>query len=275
MTGFRSQFVVLVAAAGLAASQDLSSLGLSQQCQDTLTSAIANPDISQCLNIFNAINIFSTTANTSVIQPVDSWLQGVCAAPACSNDTLSQAAQNITTGCQSDLSSIGISSDDAQSIVSSVLPLYPTIRKVACLADNNSSNHTLCVTELLTDLQNADGTLSINNIVSAAQGIINGNSSGVSVPKNVTCNDCTEAAWAIIKQDVPQAASNTQITGAIASQCGSDFVNASQPADIVESSGKASTSSGAAIGGYVSFNGFVGLAVVPLISALAGTALLL
>jgi len=273
MTGFRAQFLVLVAAAGLAASQSLSSLGLSQQCQDTLSNALANPNLSQCLNIFNAINIFETTANSSIIQPVDTWLEGVCAAQPCSNDTLSQAAQNITTGCQTDLSNVGISSDEAQSFVSSVLPLYPTIRKVACLADN--SNHSLCVTEVLTDLQNAIGTLSINNIVSTVEGIINGTSSGISVPKSVTCNDCTEAAWAIIKQDVPQAASDTQLTGAIASQCGSDFVNASQPTDIVESSGSASASSGAAIGGYVSFNGFVGLAVVPLISALAGTALLL
>jgi len=275
MVGFRSNFLVLIAAAGLAVSQSLSSLGLSEQCQTTLNNALANSELSNCLQIFNAINIFETTANTSIIQPVNNWLQSVCGSPSCSNATLSQAAQNITTGCQSDLSNAGISTEEAQNVVNTILPLYPTIRKVACLSDNKSANHTLCVTEVLTDLQSAVGTLSINNIVSAVQGAISGSSQGITVPKNVTCNDCTQAAWAIIRQEVPQAASDTQLTGAIANQCGNDFANGSQPSDIVESSGTASSSPGAALGGHVTFNHFIGLAVVPLVSVLAGTALLL
>lgn len=274
MIGYRSQFFILAAATGLAASQSLSGLGLSQQCQDTLTNALANPDLSKCLNIFNAINIFETTANSSIIQPVDSWLQGVCAASPCSNDTLTQAAQNITTGCQSDLSSIGVSSGDVQSIVSTVQQVYPTVRKVACLSDNKSSNHSLCVTELLTDLQGAIGTLSVNNIVSDVKSAFTGQSN-LSIPKNVTCNDCTEAAWAIIKQDFPSVASDTQVTDPLSSQCGSDFVSASQPTDIVESSGSATPSKGAALGGQVTYGNFIGLALAPLISVVAGSALLL
>jgi len=275
MKGFQSQVLALAAAAGLAASQSLSSLGLSQQCQDTLNNALANPDLSKCLNIFNAINIFSTTANTSVIQPVDSWLQGVCAASPCSNDTLTQAAQNITTGCQSDLSSIGVSSGDASAIQNGIQQIYPTVRKVACLSDSKASGHPLCVTELLNDLQSSIGTLSVNNIVSIVQGVINGTSSGISIPKNVTCNDCTEAAWAIIKGDFPDLASDNTVTGPISSQCGSDFVTASQPSDIVESSGTASASPGAALGNQITFSNFAGLAMASLVSAIAGSALLL
>jgi len=273
MTGQRSSFVILLAA-GLATSQSLSSLGLSQQCQDTLTNSLANPDVSKCLNVFSAINIFTTTANTSIIQPVDTWLQGLCAASPCSNDTLTQAAQNITTGCQSDLSSIGISSEEAQNIVSTVLPYYPTVRKVVCLEDNKDSNHSLCVTELLNDLQSDIGTLSINNIISTVQEIVNG-TSNASVPKNLTCNDCTQAAWAIIKQDIPSAASDTLVNQTITNQCGSSFASGSQPSDIVESSGSATPSQGAALGAHITYERFVGLAAVPLAGLLAGSALLL
>jgi len=275
MKGFQSQVLVLAAAAGLAVSQSLSGLGLSQQCQDTLNNALANPDLSKCLNVFNAINIFTTAANTSIVQPVDTWLEGVCAASPCSNDTLTQAAQNITTGCQSDLSSIGVNSDETSAIQNSIQQIYPTVRKVACLSDSKASGQPLCVTELLNELQSDIGTLSINNIVSIVQGVINGTSSGISIPKNITCNDCTEAAWAIIKGDFPDVASNSDITGPISSQCGSDFVTASQPSDIVESSGTATSSPGAALGGQISFSNFAGLVMASLISAIAGSALLL
>lgn len=269
MTFNRSSLVIL-AAAGLAASQSLSSLGLSQQCQDALSGSFANPEVSACLNVFTALNIFSTTANTSVVPAIDNWLHGVCAAAPCSNSTLSAAATNITTGCQSDLNSIGISSSDAQDIVNTVLPLYSTIRKVACLEDTKNSN-ILCVTEVLDDLQDAIGPLSVNNIISTAQGVFNG-SEQISIPKNVTCNDCTEAAWAIIRQDVPSLASNTDVTNTISSQCGNDFVNASQPSEIAEAS--STPSSGAALGSSISFKGFA-LAGVPLIGMLAGSALVL
>lgn len=268
---FQRSSILLMAAAGLAASQSLSSLGVSQQCQDALSASIANPEINSCLNVFTALNIFATTANTSVVPAIDNWLSGVCAASPCSNSTLMAAAQNITTGCQNDLNNIGISSDDAQNIVNTVLPFYPTIRKVACLKDTKSSNNTLCVTEVLDDLQDAIGSLSINNIISTAQGVINGTET-ISIPKNVTCNDCTEAAWAVIRQDIPAAATNTDVTNAIASQCGNDFVTAPQPSEIVEATGAAS--SGAALGSGVSFSGF-SLAGVPLVGMLIGGALVL
>lgn len=271
MVSQRSSFVIVLAAAGLAASQSLSSLGVSQQCQNTLNNIIANPDVSQCLQVFNAINIFDTAANTSVVPAINTWLTSVCGAAPCSNATLMAAAQNITSGCQSDLNNIGISSSDVQQIANSVLPLYPTVRKIACLADNNS-NKSLCVTEVLNDLQDAIGPLSINNIISTVQGLLNGTET-VSIPKNVTCNDCTQAAWAIIKQDDPSVASNTQVTNVISNQCGSEFVQASQPSDIVESSG--TPSPGAALGSRISYSSFAGLAAIPLIGMLAGSALVL
>lgn len=270
MTSQRSSFLILLAAAGLAASQSLGGLGLSQQCSNTLTAAIANPNLSQCLNIVAALNIFTTTANTSVVPAVNNWLTGVCSAVPCDNSTLTQAAQNITTGCQSDLSNFGISSQEAQNIANSVVQFYPTVRKVACL--ETSSNHSLCVTNVLDDLQAVVGPLSTNNIVSISQGVLNG-SSTVSIPKSVTCNDCTEAAWAIIKQDDPSITSDSTITGVISNTCGSDFLNATQPNDIVEATGSATP--GAALGSHITFDRFLGVTAVPLFGILAGSALLL
>jgi len=274
MISSRSQVIGLLFAAGFVTSQSLSGLGLSQQCQDTLTSSLANPEISQCLNVFSAFNIFDADSNASIIPSVDTWLEGICGTASCSNDTLAQAAQNITTGCQTDLSDHGISTEEAQKISSTILKVYSTAHDLVCLSDNSASG-TLCVTELLTDLQNIVGTLSINNIVSTAQGIYNGTYTGISASdlKNITCNDCTQAAWAIIKGEFPEVASNSDVTGAISEQCGADFLTGTQPTNILESSGK--PSAGAALGSHVTFNAFIGIALVPLISVFAGSALFL
>jgi len=269
MTGQRSSYLILLAAAGFAASQSISGLGLSQQCQSILTSTLANPSVSQCLNTITALNIFTTAANTSIVPAVDNWLKGVCAAAPCDNSTLTQATQNITSGCQSDLSNLGITSQDTQTIVNDVLQFYPTVRKVACL--ELKSNNSLCVTDVLDDLQAVVGPLSTNNIVSIIQGVLSGNST-VSIPKSVTCNDCTEAAWAIIKQDIPAAASNTQITGVISNTCGSDFLNATQPTDVIEAAGSATP--GAALSSHINFERLFGVAAVPLLGMMAGSALL-
>jgi hypothetical protein len=85
--------------------------------------------------VFLAINIFETTANTSIVPAVNNWLEGICATAPCDNSTLSQAAQNITTGCQTDFSSIGITLQEAQNIANDIVQYYPTIRKVACLEE--------------------------------------------------------------------------------------------------------------------------------------------
>jgi len=275
MPGQVSSFVFVLAAAGLAASQSLSSLGLSQQCQNALSGTLlGNPAIQSCLNSASALNIFDTTANTSVVQPVNTWLEGICGNPACDNSTVQAAAQNITTGCQSDLSSLGLSQQTVQNIASIVVQVYGTARKVACLEDSKAPGDPLCVTEFLTDLQNIIGPLSINNIVSTVTAIVEGKET-VTIPQNVTCNDCTTAAWATIRQDFPALAQDTDVTGPLSNQCGASFINATPPKDIIQSSGTASSSSGAALGMRVSFERLSAVAAVPLVALLAGSALLL
>jgi hypothetical protein len=145
---------------------------------------------------------------------------------------------------------------------------------IECLNSTKSTNDTLCITEFLDDLQSVIGPLSTNNIVSTVSAVLNG-SETVSIPKNYTCNDCTQATWAIIKQDYPSVTSNANITGPIANTCGQAFLNGSQPSDIVESSGTAKPSAGAALGSHITYERFVGVAVVPLVGLLAGSALLL
>jgi hypothetical protein len=138
---------------------------------------------------------------------------------------------------------------------------------------STKSNNQLCITEFLDNLQSIVGPLSTNNLVTIGQEIINGNST-VTIPKNDTCNDCTQAAWAIIMQDVPSVASDSTITGPIASTCGESFLNGTKPTDIVESSGSASPSQNAALGTHITYERFVGVAVVPLIGLLIGSAIL-
>ncbi|KAK7472753.1 hypothetical protein VKT23_000863 [Stygiomarasmius scandens] len=217
----RPSFTVLSIAVGasFAAAQSLS-----DQCTSTLVQAAANPDVSTCLSPGTLLPLVTGSQNNSVIDPINNWLNSMCSAPACSNDTLSAFVQNVTAGCSTELSAMGISSDDANSIIPTIQAAYPTVRKVACLQDGN----TKCVTQTLTNIQDMVGTLSISNV-----GNIGANIASSDVPSNVTCTDCIKEAYNIINEDFPSLVSDAQSD--LQSQCGSDFTDGQSPSGISES----------------------------------------
>ena len=132
----------------------------------------------------------------------------------CSNTTLANAVTNITTGCSTELSAAGLttSSNSSQAIISAVQAAYPTVRQVLCLSDSGNN----CVTETLTNIQNVVGQLNLTEIVS-----IIANPTGVNLPANVTCTNCTKAAYNVINGNYPSLVSGE--ASAIESQCGSSF----------------------------------------------------
>jgi len=146
------------------------------------------------------------------------------------------------------------------------------VRSIACLKD--TTNNTLCATTLLDDLQQVTGSLSLSNI-SALPQIVMGSSFGL--PTYITCSDCVKQAYNILKQEVPEVATSTDVTNAFQSQCGSTFLDGTSPSQIAEGTGTAAPSSGSGVSGAFSLfspHALVG-SVVMSISVVAGALVVL
>ncbi|EIN11516.1 hypothetical protein PUNSTDRAFT_98637 [Punctularia strigosozonata HHB-11173 SS5] len=243
-------FGALIAGAGLASAQSLSS-----HCLTTLETIVANKDAASCLNAGALIGLFTTSANESLVEPIDKWVTGMCSDAQCSNSTLNAIVTNVTSGCSSDLQGIGLSGLDASSISSIVQQAYPTVRQIACLKEYNN---TMCVTEELTNLQTVVGTLSVNNIISSISGIV---ANAASIPKNDTCTPCAKAAYSVAEKNFPSLVGSTQST--LQSQCGFDFTDGTMPSnvEVTASSASASSTKSAASALVVPKAGLMGAAV--------------
>jgi len=119
--------------------------------------------------------------------------------------------------------------------ISTVEAFYPTVRQVICLKDTSTS--TLCVPELLTNIQSSTTTLSLNNIVSLVTKLVSGQSTGI--PSSAVCTDCTKAAYTLISQGIPQVASTVQ--SAVSSECGTNYTDGQMPSDIEKTATNLST----------------------------------
>ncbi|KAG6861236.1 hypothetical protein C0995_002358 [Termitomyces sp. Mi166 len=167
--------------------------------------------------------------SASIVDPVNSWLAGLCAAPACSNTTLAAVVGNATSGCSAEFASFGISSSNVPAITALVQQYYPTVRKAACLKDGNTN----CVTQTLTNAQSVLGTLSVNNIATIV-------SSGedINLPTNVTCTNCVKAIYNTVNTGAPGILNPEGLQDT----CGSSFIDGTTPAGISESASDATQS---------------------------------
>jgi len=80
----------------------------------------------------------------------------------------------------------------------------------------NFSNGTNCLASTLNDIQSANGPLTLSSLI---QLVTLGNVSNI--PSNVTCSDCTKAAYNILRSDVPSIVSDA--SGGLEQQCGANF----------------------------------------------------
>ncbi|KAJ9102404.1 hypothetical protein QFC21_002804 [Naganishia friedmannii] len=209
------------------------------------TLAVVNAQLgglSTCLSLSSLLSVFS--ASGSIVAPLDSYLNTLCASASCDNSTLQTASSDITSACSSDLSS----SNGLVSGLQEVVNLYPTVRAVVCLEDN--STNTRCITETLYAIQNATGTtLSVSGITSLLSGsnttLLNeiGN-----LNASVLCTPCTQAMYKEVQARNATVASGT-IGKAINSKCGANFTTGTS-SNIT--SGDASASSSAAASGSAS-----------------------
>ncbi|KIM92031.1 hypothetical protein PILCRDRAFT_57602, partial [Piloderma croceum F 1598] len=119
----------LFVGAGLTSAQSIST-----GCKTTLLNLVASPDAA-CLDPSALISLATQSSNTSIISPVNNWLQGLCPLAPCTNSSLSAIVTNVTSGCSSDLSSLGLTTSNPSDIVSAVQAAYPTVRQVICLKE--------------------------------------------------------------------------------------------------------------------------------------------
>lgn len=102
---------------------------LTAECREAVTGLVTTSDLAQCVQVSNLLPILNN-ADTSVIPNVNDYLVDLCAAEPCSQATIDDATETVTTACATDLNRFGVSTD----IVEFIMNAYPTAREVACLS---------------------------------------------------------------------------------------------------------------------------------------------
>ncbi|KAF8325459.1 uncharacterized protein EI90DRAFT_3128822 [Cantharellus anzutake] len=216
----------------------LGSITISSSCRSALATIATGP-ASGCLNPGGLIALAATVgsnSSTPIVSPVSTWVQGLCGQPACDNSTLSPLVSAITSGCQSELRDIGLSSGDIGTLDSSVARFYPAGREAICLRDTNRGN-ALCVASLLGDVQNSTGQpLTVASLPSAVVTVVGNSTLG----RQVICSQCAQGAYNIIRSPVPNSTVDS-VDRYFNATCGSDFIRAGEPANIVVATGTLAT----------------------------------
>ncbi|KAG6819082.1 hypothetical protein H0H93_015653 [Arthromyces matolae] len=243
--------LTLSAVLSLAAAQ----LSLSTACQTALTSIAISPDAGACLVPGPLITIL-TNSSASIVDPINNWLTSLCAAPACSNDTLAGVVANATKGCSTEFATFGISSTDISGLTTLVQQYYPAVRQAVCLKHGSTN----CVTETLTNAQNILGTLSLTAVVTIATSGAN-----ETLPANVTCTDCVKGIYNIANTAAPGLIDSSGVSGT----CGTSFIDGTTPSDITESASSSTTSTTQGNdAGQLSFNTLSGLSIIAALAML-------
>jgi len=189
---------------------------ISSQCLSTLTSIATSSD-AQCLNAAGLVPIFLNASADTVVPSINTWLTGMCSRSACSNQTLATLVTNVTNGCSSDLSPLGL---DVQDITTTVQRFYPTVRQILCLYDNSTNE--LCAVEGLYDIYNKTGTNNISTIVAP-----------IFSEQDLACSNCSKAAYNIVLSNVPEVITSS-VNSSVSNQCGVSFLDGRTPAGITQ-----------------------------------------
>jgi hypothetical protein len=248
-----------IAAASVSAQSSSGGLisGLSQSCTTAATGLISG-DIANCANVIGLVSVVSATG--SVITPLNNWINSICTSDPCSSSTLSSASSQISQGCASDVQNGQVTA----TALSVIINQYPKVRETLCL--QAASNNTYCVTNLLTDVQKANGT---DITVESVQTLLSGGTQGLlgdlaRLPPSAYCTDCFKAITintAQITANISSTSSaSSSLTSAVAGQCGASFADGQVPSTVRQAGSGSSASASAGAGSNsaastVSFNG--------------------
>ncbi|KAF9263288.1 hypothetical protein L218DRAFT_973110 [Marasmius fiardii PR-910] len=202
----------------------VSAQNLTPACTSALGTVATNSDASACLAPAALVGIAASNSSTSLVDPINNWLSSLCAASICSNSTLDFIVNTVTDGCAQELSLLGYNSNQKTEVASAVKQYYPTVRRLVCLKDGND----ICITKELQGIQNVVGPLSIDNVVKIAMGGLNSTSS---IPKDVTCSNCSKAQYNLINTEIPGLLDDSS-KSEFQNQCGASFVDGNTPGGI-------------------------------------------
>ncbi|KAI5828969.1 hypothetical protein K523DRAFT_275542 [Schizophyllum commune Tattone D] len=211
---------LVVSAVGLAAAQ------LTGDCTTAILNVANNPDASACLSVSSLVPMLSGDA--SIVTPISNWVDKICPAPACSNETIGSITANITHGCSTELNTFGISSDASSAISQVIQGVYPTLRELLCLSDGDTN----CVSQTLNNFQDMFGPLTPNNIYKILT------SDDLTVPSNITCTDCVKAFYSTLSPNIELVNEETA-----QAKCGNNFIDDSMPSGIKQTASTETASS--------------------------------
>ncbi|KAF9653219.1 hypothetical protein BDM02DRAFT_2160968 [Thelephora ganbajun] len=212
-------------------------LSVSTQCQNTIIAVAASPR-SECLNPSDLLQVFLLGNSGSVVTPVDTWLKGLCARGSCSNDDIASIVTNVTTGCATDLQPV-LGNAQPGALTPLVQEFYPTVRKGVCLADA-SKNKQLCITQTLSTIERATGTLTIDKLLQVVPAIIDGETSSLN-GANI-CTPCVKQIYNVFKNDFPAIFGQGNIASNVQANCGASFVDGVSDPNIVQTASSKTTS---------------------------------
>ncbi|KAG9096852.1 hypothetical protein FRC06_008266 [Ceratobasidium sp. 370] len=222
----------LLAFAGMAAAQFSNILGLSDSCNKALGQLFMGGPAANCLNTLGLLNVITTPSGQSWVKPFDSYLTATCSQPACTNETTSAAIASLTYGCSSDLAAKNWSPDDIAAILTKASGYYPAAREVMCLRDTGN-NQALCITTTLTKMEEMVGQpLNIGTLVAETPGVLRNHN--ISVPSNISCTPCTQAAYTIARPNLPSESSVQSWDNFWIKQCGENFISGTLPTSIAQ-----------------------------------------
>jgi hypothetical protein len=147
---------------------------------------------------------------------------------------------NLTDGCSTELSSLGISVSSIQSDVISVAQdVYPTIRQIACLQDDTTNQ--LCAVGTLNNISSAVGQLNISditflNLFTDAESLF---ANGV---QNIVCSDCMKESFSIAKTNFPSIVADAEPEAQ--ALCGASFLDGNLPSTVSQTANDAVFSTG-------------------------------
>ena len=73
--------------------------------------------------------------NESWVPIIDDWLHDFCDTAPCSNSTVQAVFTNITTGCETDLNTLGVNQTALNVIGEQITTWFTLVRRIGCLAE--------------------------------------------------------------------------------------------------------------------------------------------
>ncbi|QRV81408.1 hypothetical protein RhiJN_09423 [Ceratobasidium sp. AG-Ba] len=213
---------------------------LSQPCNQALGQIFTpGSPAANCLNTLGLLNVITTDSGKSWVEPCDSYLIATCSQPACTRETADTIINSITGGCSSDLQARNWSPEQLNSLLQDKFKYYNATREVLCLRDTASNQ--LCITTTMSMIEQMRGEpLNAGTVVSEIPQILR--NQNITVPQNISCTQCTQAAYTIARANLPSESSVKSWDTFWIKQCGDNFISGNIPTSIAQTANQTTES---------------------------------